>query len=98
MNLISRFTPDYEIYSVDEAFCNFTGFISKDLTSYSREIKSTILKWTGLPVCVGLGSSKTLAKLSNHCAKKRPEFSSVCNFNTMSPGQLNSILQTIEMV
>jgi DNA polymerase V len=95
MNLISQFTPDYEIYSVDEAFCNFTGFISKDLTSYSREIKSTILKWTGLPVCVGLGSSKTLAKLSNHCAKKRPEYSGVCNFNIMSPGQLNSILQTI---
>jgi DNA polymerase V len=95
MNLISQFTPDYEIYSIDEAFCNFTGFISKDLTSYSREIKSTILKWTGLPVCVGLGSSKTLAKLSNHCAKKRPEYSGVCNFNIMSPGQLNSILQTI---
>ncbi len=95
MNLISRFTPDYEIYSVDEAFCNFTGFISKDLTSYSREIKSTLLKCTGLPVCVGLASSKTLAKLSNHCAKKRPEYSGVCNFNTMSPGQLNSILQTI---
>jgi DNA polymerase V len=95
MNLISQFTPDYEIYSIDEAFCNFTGFISKDLTSYSREIKSTILKWTGLPVCVGLGSSKTLAKLSNHCAKKRPEYSGVCNFNIMSSGQLNSILQTI---
>jgi DNA polymerase V len=95
MNLISQFTPDYEIYSVDEAFCNFTGFISKDLTSYSREIKSTILKWTGLPVCVGLASSKTLAKLSSHCAKKRPEYSGVCNFNIMSPGQLNSILQTI---
>lgn len=95
MSLINQFTPDYEVYSVDEAFLNFSGFKRKNLTAYGKEIKSTILKWTGLPVCVGISHTKTLAKLSNHCAKKRTKYSGVCNFNTMSTRELDIILQSL---
>jgi DNA polymerase V len=72
-----------------------SGFGNKNLTSYGKEIKATILQWTGLPVCVGIGATKTLAKLANHCAKKRPEYSGVCNFNSMPGNIINPILATI---
>ncbi len=58
-------------------------------------MRKRILRWTGLPVCVGIGSTKTLAKLANHCAKKRTQFNSVCNFNTMNNAELNQILSEI---
>jgi DNA polymerase V len=65
------------------------------LTSYGKEIKQTILQWTGLPVCVGIGSTKTLAKLANHCAKKRPQYAGVCNFNTLTPQAVDQILGSL---
>ena len=92
MNIIPRFTPDYEIYSIDEVFCDFSGFRRKDLIQYGKEIRATILRWTGLPVCVGVGSTKTLAKLANDYAKKRPRFSGVCNFNAIAPHILDKLL------
>jgi DNA polymerase V len=95
MALINRFTPDYEIYSVDEVFCNLAGFNRKELTAYGQDMKETIWQWTGLPVCVGIAPTKTLAKLANHCAKKRPEFSGVCNFNTLTPAELDGVFQSI---
>lgn len=60
-------------------------------------MRQRILQWTGLPVCVGIGSTKTLSKLANHCAKKRAEFKSVCNFNTMSAENLDALLSQIEV-
>lgn len=84
VNCLAQFSPQREVYSIDESFLDLSGFGSKDLTDYGREMKRTILQWTGLPVCVGIGSTKTLAKLANHCAKKRPQYAGVCNFITMS--------------
>ena len=95
MNILRQFSPDQEIYSVDEAFISLSGFGNKELTHYGKDIKATILQWTGLPVCVGIASTKTLAKLANHCAKKRPEYSGVCNFNSMPGNIINPILATI---
>jgi DNA polymerase V len=65
------------------------------LTDYGKEIKRTILKWTGLPVCVGIASTKTLAKLANHCAKKRPHYAGVCNFNAMTTQATDEILRSL---
>ena len=97
MSILRQFSPDQEIYSIDESFLDLTTQQSKDLIAYGLEIKQTIKRWTGLPVCVGIASTKTLAKLANHCAKKRPQYNGVCNFNSLSQSELENILNTIEV-
>ncbi len=95
MSILRQFSPDQEIYSIDESFLDLTSFQSRDLIQYGQEMKRRILQWTGLPVCVGIGATKTLAKLANHCAKKRPEFKGVCHFNAMREHELDSLLAQI---
>jgi DNA polymerase V len=68
MKTLSTFTPDMEVYSIDEAFLNLAGF-NRSLTDYGREICRTVRKWTGIPVTVGIGRTKTLAKIANRIAK-----------------------------
>ena len=97
MNILREFSPDQEIYSIDESFLDLTEFQSRDLIEYGQQMRRRILKWTGLPVCVGIGSTKTLSKLANHCAKKRAVFNGVCNFNAMSATELNELLSQIEV-
>ncbi|HDN2511948.1 TPA: translesion error-prone DNA polymerase V subunit UmuC [Providencia rettgeri] len=70
MSLLSVFAPRLEIYSIDEAFLDFTGMNNTfNLEEYGREIQSTILQNTHLPVGIGIGPTKTLAKIANHAAK-----------------------------
>jgi DNA polymerase V len=69
METLGNFTPEMEIYSIDEAFLNLAGF-SRDLTEYGREIRDTVAKWTGMGVSVGIAETKTLAKVANRLAKK----------------------------
>ncbi len=97
MSILREFSPDQEIYSIDESFLDLTSFKHIDLIQYGQAMRQRILKWTGLPVCVGIGSTKTLAKLANHCAKKRPVFNGVCNFNAMTEAALNDLLSQIEV-
>jgi len=78
MNCISDFTPNIEIYSIDEAFLNITGFEHKDVDSYANEVCSRVKRWTGIPVSVGIGGTRTLSKLASLIAKqyvKKPVFS-----------------------
>jgi DNA polymerase V len=70
MQVLSGFAPEIEIYSIDEAFLSFTGMKKFNLTEYSKEIRSTVLQYTGIPTCVGVGPTKVLAKVANHVAKK----------------------------
>jgi len=70
MTCLQQFSPEIDVYSIDESFINLSGFEYKNLIKYSREIKNTVQKWTGIPVAVGIGSNKVLAKLANHIAKK----------------------------
>ena len=97
MSILRRFSPDQEIYSIDESFLDFSSFSRKDLTLLAHEMRNTVLRCIGLPVSVGIGSTKTLAKLANHCAKKRPEFNGVCNFNTIDTQTLETIMAQIEV-
>ncbi len=97
MSILRQFSPSQEVYSIDESFLDLTEFQSRDLVRYGQQMRQRILHWTGLPVCVGIGSTKTLSKLANHCAKKRVEFKSVCNFNTMSSQDLDALLSQIEV-
>ena len=82
MTILSMFSPRQEIYSIDECFLDLTGF--QNLTPYGQEIRQTIKQWTGLPVCVGIASTKTLAKLANHIAKKFAQLDGVCDLSSMS--------------
>lgn len=90
MTLLSKFSPEQEIYSVDESFLDLTSFKSKDLIKYGQQIKTKIKQWTGLPVSIGIGSTKTLSKLANHIAKKNPSFKGVCNLNVMDEDTLET--------
>ncbi|HOH79730.1 MAG TPA: Y-family DNA polymerase [Candidatus Cloacimonadota bacterium] len=74
METLSHFAPEVEIYSIDEAFLVLTGLRLKDLEEYGRKIRKTVTQWTGIPVSVGISTSKTLAKVANHWAKRVPGF------------------------
>lgn len=83
--LASYVTPDeQEIYSIDESFLDLTEYQQLFvLTEYAQKIRKHVLKGIGLPVCVGIGQTKTLSKLANHWAKKHLQFNGVCNINDM---------------
>ena len=69
MKILSQFTPDVEVYSVDEAFLELKGFENIDLQTYAKKIRSRILQWTGIPVCVGIAPTKALSKVANKIAR-----------------------------
>ncbi len=70
MQTLEQLAPKVETYSIDEAFLDLSGMKRFDLTAFGRMVRHTILQWIGLPVSVGIGPTKTLAKLANHIAKK----------------------------
>jgi DNA polymerase V len=72
METLCNFTPDIEVYSIDEAFLNLSGF-GDNLTDYGRTIRRTVKQWTGMPVSIGIAETKTLAKIANRFAKRSPE-------------------------
>jgi DNA polymerase V len=73
MNTLSTFTPEIEVYSIDEAFLKFNGFNLFDLNEYGIKIQRTVTKNTGIPISVGFAPTKALAKVANKIAKKFPE-------------------------
>ena len=97
MKIISEFAPNQEVYSIDECFLDLTGFKHLGITDYGQRIRSTINRLVGLPVCVGVGASKTLAKLANHLAKKYFVFDGVCNLNEITQGTLDLLFSKIEV-
>lgn len=96
MSILRAFSAQQEVYSIDECFLDLTGQ-SGNLLQYGQQIRQRILQWTGLPVCVGVGASKTLAKLANYCAKKMPDMQGVCHFNQLTAAQLDGLLQKIDV-
>ncbi|APJ20577.1 Y-family DNA polymerase [Acinetobacter baumannii] len=77
---------EVEPYSIDECFVDFTAYEKNfDLEKVGQQMRQQIWKWLGLPVCVGIGRSKTEAKIANHIAKKNPGFNSVCDLVNMDP-------------
>ncbi len=79
METLCEFTPDMEIYSIDEAFLDLSGYANIDLDDYGRKIQSTVKQWTGMPVSIGIARTKTLAKIANHLAKKSQRACGVLN-------------------
>ena len=76
METLCNFTPEIEVYSIDEAFLNLSG-LGDNLTDYGRRIRQTVKQWTGMPVSVGIAETKTLAKIANRIAKRSPEAAGV---------------------
>ncbi|HOG27573.1 MAG TPA: Y-family DNA polymerase [Candidatus Cloacimonas sp.] len=82
MEVLAMFSPDIEIYSIDEAFLGFNGFKTRNLAEFGNKIKRTVFQWTGIPVSVGISKTKTLAKVANHFAKRYSAFKgSLCLLN-----------------
>ncbi|MGA0274266.1 MAG: Y-family DNA polymerase [Flavobacteriaceae bacterium] len=70
MSLLGQYSPNLEIYSIDEAFLQFKGFDLFNLEAEGRRMRKQVRRWTGIPVSVGMGPSKALAKIANKIAKK----------------------------
>ena len=70
MNILKTFSPQVEVYSIDESFIDLSGMGHVNLEEYGYQIRQTILKQTGLPVGVGIAPTKVLAKLANRISKK----------------------------
>ncbi|MCG3146448.1 MAG: Protein UmuC [Gammaproteobacteria bacterium] len=97
MAVLGRYSPEQEVYSIDECFLGMDGFERCALAGYGRRIRAQVRQWLGLPVCVGFGATKTLAKLANFVAKKRPEFGGVCDLAALSPVARDELLAGIDV-
>ena len=73
MDSLSLFTPDMEVYSIDEAFLRLDYLQPRNLQEYCKIIRAKVLQWTGIPVSIGIGPTKVLAKIANHVAKKQTD-------------------------
>jgi DNA polymerase V len=86
--ILARFTAELEIYSIDEAFLRVSPKIARDpdaMTALGREIKDTLHRLIGVPVCVGIAETRTQAKLANRAAKKIAAFEGVCVWPATRP-------------
>lgn len=97
MSVLAQFSPDVELYSIDECFLGLDGFGDLDLAAYGREIRSRVAQWTGLPVCVGIGSTKTLAKFANHTAKADCGRGGVVDVRVLATAELDALLEATKL-
>ena len=78
MRTLKRFNSDIEVYSIDEAFMDLSNFSDNEVEKVAKEIRETVLQWTGIPTSIGIAKTKTLSKVANHIAKKKQ--SGITNF------------------
>lgn len=98
VEILSSFSPNIEVYSIDESFLELSGFPRSSCQDYGQTIRQQIADWLGLAVCVGIGPTKTLAKLANHCAKKKlAGDNGVCDFATLTPEQCSGLFDHIDV-
>jgi len=99
MQVLRTFTPDVEVYSIDESFLRLERMrqMCPCLAVMGQAIRTQVQQWTGIPVCVGIAPTKTLAKLANHIAKKNARFGGVFDMTTYPESELVSLLSTIDV-
>ncbi len=71
MRTLKRFNTEIEVYSIDEAFIDLSNFPDSEVEKVGKEIRETVLQWTGIPTSIGIAKTKTLSKIANHIAKKK---------------------------
>ncbi|PHV10527.1 Y-family DNA polymerase [Chitinimonas sp. BJB300] len=97
MSVIGQFSPDQEIYSIDESFLDWSGFQHLDLVAYGHQLRERVRHWVGTPVGVGIGPNKTLAKACNHIAKKFPQYNGVFDLARLSPAEATELFSGISV-
>ena len=99
VSVMRDLAPDIEVYSIDESFIRIerTAHLYGGTVPMGHTIRHRIRQWTGLPVCVGIGETKTLAKFANHIAKKNNEFNGVCDVAAMSLDERNQWMRRIDV-
>jgi DNA polymerase V len=93
MRILQTFTPDVDIYSIDEAFLDLSRLRINNYVSFGQSIYDTILQHIGIPITIGIASTKTLAKAANRIAKKHKQ----AHLLLQTPGQITSVLHTINV-
>ena len=91
MSAIASLVPDIEVYSIDECFADLSG-LAGDLTPLGFAIRERVNDWVGIPACVGIAPTKTLAKYCNHLAKKVPALKGVLNWNDLTEARRQKAL------
>lgn len=91
MSLLSRFSPEVDVYSIDEAFLSLNDLPISDANSYGQTIRTTIRQCTGIPVSVGIAPTKTLTKIANRVAKKSKNGTGV--YTITEPAQRDELLK-----
>lgn len=94
MTVLAGMVSDIEVYSIDEAFLDLSDVPEKDLLSFGKKIKERVFRWTGIPVSVGIASTKTLAKAASYLAKKKHGVDGVCSLIT--PEEISGLLPKIK--
>ena len=93
MRTLKRFNSQIEVYSIDEAFMDLSNFSDEDVERVGKEIRETVLQWTGIPTSIGIAKTKTLSKIANHIAKKKQSgVTSLIGIENLDP-----ILEKIEI-
>ena len=92
MRTLKRFNSDIEVYSIDEAFLDLSNFSDNEVEKVGREIRATVLQWTGIPTSIGIAKTKTLSKVANHIAKKQSGVTSLIGIKNLDP-----ILEKVEI-
>ncbi|MDN7919202.1 Y-family DNA polymerase [Burkholderia gladioli] len=98
MDILAQYAPRQEVYSIDESFLDLTGLVEPGVT-ISERIRAQIEQWIGIPTCVGIGPSKTLAKLTNHVAKKElgGQASGVCDLTALPSAARDRLIDPIHV-
>ena len=94
MKIINNYSPIQEIYSIDESFIDLTG-LPFNLITHMQSLRGQVKEWTGIPVCVGIGRTKVLAKLANHIAKSYPRFKGVFDIDTLPHQRYCDLLRSV---
>ena len=79
---LGSMVPTIENYSIDESFLNLGEFAEREVEPLARALRERVHRWVGIPTCVGIAPTKTLAKIANFIAKKRPQYRGVCDMRS----------------
>ena len=93
MRILKNFSPEIEIYSIDEAFLDLSSIPYNMITSFCKKLRSTILEWTGIPTSIGIANTKTLSKIANHIAKEKKSGL----MNLIEVKNIDAVLEKVEI-
>lgn len=99
VNVLRQFSDELEVYSIDESFLRLDSFGARQArdpgfyAEYGAQMRQRVLQWVGLPTCVGIAPTKTLAKFANHLAKKGgARYGGVCSLIDLRPDEISELL------